>query len=522
MSHAAAADAARTGGATRFPAILTVLAGGSVGGLHLLFLPMGTKWALVAVAMVLTACALVVTRDRRLLAAIGVAAAVPIGLQYGFFSHGGKYATWDHFGGAPAEPILYLVDLPLVLLVGLWVFDLALGRRRLPAWTRLDGAIAIFLLLSLASLAVTREPVLAIAEMLRYAKYLALFWALRTVLDRSEYLSRMALVTYAVLLLEGVVAMAQYFLYLSLPVAVGGVTESAFEFMGGEVIQRVTGLLGHSNTFAAWLLVPLGAGALLLLARIPVLAKVGLLPPLLLGGLALVLTFSRAGLLCAGILGLLIAGLALLTGRLKQSVPIVALMLVLVVALLVFGFGMDETTLRDWGVLDEGAQLGVFGTVWTRLVYDPGRAVESRYDLLLIAGEMVRRHPLTGIGLNSFEENMALYDRQGTVNIIHQPVHNVFALVAAETGLPSLVAFVAIGAILSAMSWRLLRRGDETGFVAGGTGLVAVIGLGCANLFDLTLRKEPLLGTVTLVAAMVTALVSGGDGLGRRSKTPAR
>lgn len=522
MSHAAAADAARAAGPTRFPAILTLLAGGSVGGLLLLFLPMGTKWALVAVAMVVTACALVVTRDRRLLAVVGVAAAMPIGLQYGFFSHGGKYAAWDHFGGAPAEPMLYLVDLPLLLLVLLWVFDLALGRRRLPAWTRIDSAIAVFLLLSLASLAVTHEPTLALTELLRYAKYLALFWALRTVLDRPEYLTGMTLVTYAALALEGVVAMAQYFLYLTLPVAVGGVTESAFEYMGGEVIQRVTGLLGHSNTFAAWLLVPLGAGALLLLARIPLLAKLALLPPLALGGLALVLTFSRTGLLCAGILGLLIGGLALATGRLPRRVPIVALLLVLGVGLLVFGFGLDETTLRAWGVVDEGPGTGVLGTVWTRLVFDPGRAVESRYDLLLIAGEMVRRHPLTGIGLNSFEENMALYDRQGTVNIIHQPVHNVFALVAAETGLPSLVAFLAMGAILAAMSWRLLVRGDETGFVVGGTGLVVVIGLGCANLFDLTLRKEPLLGTVTLVAAIVTALARGSEGVERRSKTATR
>jgi O-antigen ligase len=254
---------------------------------------------------------------------------------------------------------------------------------------------------------------------------------------------------------------------------------------------------------------------LLLVARIPVLAKAALLPPLALGGFALVLTFSRTGLLCAGILGLLIGALALATGRLPRVVPIALVMLALVASLLVFGFGMDGATLRTWGVGGDAGESGLLGTVWTRLVFDPGRAVESRDDLLRIAGEMVRRHPLTGIGLNSFEENMALYDRQGTVNIIHQPVHNIFALVAAETGLPSLAAFLAIGILLGAISWRLLWRGDETGFIAGGAGLVVVIGLGCANLFDLTLRKEPLLGTVTLVAAVVITL-------GRRTQAPAR
>lgn len=522
MIGAAPAAAARDAGAARLQAALTALAGAAVGAWLLLALPMGMKWALVAVAAVLTGCALVVTRDRRLLAAVGLAAAIPIGVQYGFFSHGARYATWDHFGGAPAEPILWLVDLPIALLVLFAIVDLALGRRRWPAWTRFDTAIAVFLLLSLASIAVSTEPVLCLAEMLRYAKYLLVFWALRTVLDRPGYLRGFALATFAVLALEGIVAMAQYFLYLTLPVAVGGVTESSFEVMGGEVIQRVTGLLGHSNTFAAWLLVPLGLGMLLLVARVPAWVKAGVAPPLALGAVALILTFSRAGLLCAGLLGLLIGAIAIATGRLPRLLPVAIVMLLLVASILVFGFGLDETTLRTWGVVDDAGQGGVLGTVWTRLAYDPGKAVESRWDLLLIAGEMVRRHPLTGIGLNSFEENMALYDRQGTVNIIHQPVHNIFALVAAETGLPSLAAFLAMGAILGALSWRLLWRGDETGFVAGGTGLVVVLGLGCANLFDLTLRKEPLLGTVTLVAAVVVALSRGGAGVGHGAQATAR
>lgn len=519
---AAAAGAHDDGGAARLQAALTAAVGACAGGWLLLFLPRGTKWVLFAVAAAVTAAALVLARDRRLMATLGIAAAVPLGLQYGFFSHGARYATWDHFGGAPAEPMLRLVDLPIALLLLLWVVDVGLGRRSLPEWTRLDTAIALFLLLSLASLAVTNEPALLVAEMLRYAKYVLLFWALRTVIDRPEYLRGLVVVTFGILALQGMVAMAQYFLYLTLPIGVGGVAESAFELMGGEVIQRVTGLLGHSNTFAAWLLVPLGLGALLLLARIPALVKLALLPPLALGGLALVLTFSRTGLLCAGLLALLIGGLAIATGRLSRAAPVALLVAALVATLLVFGFGMDGATLRSFGVGGETGRSGLLGTVWTRLFYDPGKAVESRQDLMQVAGEMVRQHPLTGIGLNSFEENMALYDRQGTVNVIHQPVHNVFALIAAETGLPSLVAFLAIGAILGACSFRLLRRGDEIGFVAGGTGLVVVIGLGCANLFDLTLRKEPVLGTATLVAAVVMALTRRGADRGLRNQAASR
>ena len=103
---------------------------------------------------------------------------------------------------------------------------------------------------------------------------------------------------------------------------------------------------------------------------------------------------------------------------------------------------------------------------------------------------------------------MTLYDRSGTVNIIQQPVHNVFMLVAAETGLPSAVAFIVIGALLAGCSWRLMWRPEEAMFVAGVVGLVAIAGVGCANLLDVTLRKEPIVGLVTIVAGLVVAMES--------------
>ena len=484
----------------------------AISGILLVALARGAKWGLATVAALVVGGVLVVARDRRLVAALGVAAAAPIGVQYGLLSHGGRYDTFTHFGGAQAQPVVSLVDFPIVLLAILFITDLGLGRRRLPAWTGLDTAIAVVMGLSLASVMNTTEHALLFFEMARYLKYLVLYWALRTCVGRSDWIWGFTAVSLAVMAFQGVIALAQYFLYFTIPVPVGGVSESAFELVGGELIQRVTGFLGHSNTFAAYLLVPISLGLLLLVTRVRVVWRLAALPALALGIVALLLTFSRNGLLCLGILAVLVPGLAIATGRLPRATPVIVVALALVLVLLVFGFGVDEVTLRSWGLFPEGAGQGLVSSILTRIVYDPGKAMESRFDLLKIAVEMVRQHPLLGIGLNSFEENMALYDRAGTVQILQQPVHNVFALAAAETGLPSLVAWLVAGALLLARAWRLMRRGGEAAFLAGAFGVAVLVVLTVANNFDVSLRKEPLLGMMTLVAALVVTMSEGSPG----------
>jgi O-antigen ligase len=467
---------------------------------------MGAKWGLAVVMALGVAGVWALASDRRLAAFAGLVACVPVGVQYAFWTHGDRYDFVRHGGGAPAEPVVWLVDFPIALLLILFIADLGFGRRRLPSWTRLDTWIAVFLGLSLLSLVNSNETGLLACEMLRYLKYLALYWMIRTYADRALYLWALVAISLAVVCLQGLVAMAQYFLFVQLPVSVGGVSESAFELVGGEVIQRVTGFLGHSNTFAAYLLIPIGMALAVLASRVRWYWRLAALPALALAILALALTFSRNGYLIAGLMAPAIVLVAIGAGRLPRLlIPGVA-MAALLGVLLVFGFGLDAATLRGWGLARQGPDTGVLGTIMTRITYDPGKAAESRLDLLRIAVEMIQEHPFLGIGLNSFEENMTLYDRTGTVNVIQQPVHNIFLLVAAETGLASAAVFLVVGALITRRAWRLVRRHEEAMFVAGVTGLVAIVGVGCANLLDVTLRKEPIVGLVTIIAGLVVAM----------------
>jgi len=67
-----------------------------------------------------------------------------------------------------------------------------------------------------------------------------------------------------------------------------------------------------------------------------------------------------------------------------------------------------------------------------------------RAELNWIALQMIKDHPLLGVGLNNFTVRMDEYGKvSGWVRFL-QPVHNVYLLVAAEIGLLGLVVFVSL------------------------------------------------------------------------------
>lgn len=448
---------------------------------------LGAKWLILVFLGGMAAALGLLVPDPRLFLVTALAACIPIGFQYNLWSHGSKFAFIDHFGGALAEPVIHLVDIPIAALMALWILDLRLGNLRLPPWTAADTLIVCLLAACLPSLYVTEEPALFAFEFLRYLKYLAVYWVLRTYLDRAAFFWGILGANVAVLSLQGLVSLLQYFLFFQFPIPVGGVVGADVEVVGREVIQRVTGILGHSNTFAAYLSAACSMGLILLLARIGALRKLAAAPFLAAGLLALALTFSRNGWMVFALDVLLIAGWAWRTRRLSPG-------LVLAGACLA---GALAAALAASGVMD---------TAFTRIFRTDSRNFDSRWDLIGVAWEMIKSQPLAGIGLNAFEESMIRFDPQHITHVIRQPVHNGFLLVAAETGLPALAFLLALAWLHLRESAGLLRRDTELHFAVGLAGLAVFGGLGVANLFDVTLRKESVAGLIVVTAAMVSSL----------------
>jgi len=94
--------------------------------------------------------------------------------------------------------------------------------------------------------------------------------------------------------------------------------------------------------------------------------------------------------------------------------------------------------------------LGVFGLMFRGEIFLHYSLLPSAYclsflrraELNWIALEMFKDHPLLGVGLNNFTVRMSEYGEVSGWTRFLQPAHNVYLLIAAETGLLGLAAFL--------------------------------------------------------------------------------
>ena len=433
---------------------------------------------------VLFLCVATIFHDLRLFFLILLCACVPIDLQYDVINHGKKFSTLEHWGGATDNPIVHLVDFPILVLIMMWLMDIATNSRKLPKWEKFDNLAILFLIISSFSVFNTEEYGLWFAEILRYCKYFMLLWILRTYFDNPNYIWWCLYVMSAMVALEALVAVLQYFLFFNLPFPVGGVTGSQFDTVNNVVIQRVTGLIGFCNTFAAYLIFPICITFVIVVSKCHPLIRIIAAGLFGLGCLSSVLTFSRNSWMVT-VIGLLII---VIIGIYKKRISLPLMLSIIGLATAIFGFLL----------LSE-----VFQTILIRLLEDNGSAYDSRWDLFMVAFEIFKNYPFFGAGLNCFEEIMSMYDKSGITNVIQQPVHNIYFLIMAETGMFSIIAFLAIGIYIIKKSTLILKNNDNFSFVLGTSSYTILITLAISNFFDVTMRKEPIIGMMTLITAMI-------------------
>ena len=449
-----------------------------------LSLGVGFKWFFVSFVGISLACVATIFFDYRLFCLILLCGGIPIDIQYDFLNHGKKYLTVEHWGGAVDSFVMHLTDFPLLILLLVWLIDLSLGYKKLPDWTRFDTYSVLFLVISSCSLINTEEHLLLFAELFRYCKYFLLLWILRTYLDNKEYFWWVLCSIVLMVLLESFVAFLQYFLYFNVPFPVGGVTGSQFEMVNNIVIQRVTGLVGFCNTFAAYLLFPILLAFTLMISRSHYMIRLVASGLFVSGCLAIVLTFSRNSWM------VLMFGLITATfiGIKKKNISLSLILGLCGLAITVFGFLLSSE---------------VFQTILIRIFEDDGKAYDSRWDLFMVAVEMFITYPFFGAGLNSFEEIMSRYDNSGVVNIIQQPVHNIYCLIAAETGVFALIMFLVVVYYVLKRAYAMLNNQDNLSFVIGCSSFSIFVSLSIDNFFDITLRKEPIIGMAVLFLALI-------------------
>ncbi len=113
-------------------------------------------------------------------------------------------------------------------------------------------------------------------------------------------------------------------------------------------------------------------------------------------------------------------------------------------------------------------------------VNDPSN--RDRLAMLQSGVEMVRDHPLTGVGPDMVKERYVDYRQPYAVNELNVHLHNVPMHIAAERGLPALLLWLAFVAFVARDLIRRLGHSRHPSLAAAG--LAAIAAMLSAGLFE--------------------------------------
>jgi O-antigen ligase len=268
-----------------------------------------------------------------------------------------------------------------------------------------------------------------------------------------------------------------YFLHLPWPGSLTAATSAASVAQNAEGARwlRAYGTLPHPNILGGVLLLYLGVviERFLETGR----RRAAWLLALALGVVSLVLTFSRAAWLGAGVM--LLGGILLrpraAAGRSFWLLLLVSVASASVTALLLLPFFVARAT-GDVAIPTEQ------------------RSADERVLFVQAGLEVIRARPWLGVGAGAFVESLA--QRSDWHNRL-EPVHNIFLLVTAETGVGGALALLGLG---GAILWRLWhrRRIASLAELMGGLALLAALTVGLFDHFWWTLPPARTLFVIAL------------------------
>jgi O-antigen ligase len=237
------------------------------------------------------------------------------------------------------------------------------------------------------------------------------------------------------------------------------------------MVDRPTGFLNNWMTYSGALMLVMCAAV----ARLLFVRKEWIWPaialPALVGGLALSLTRNA----WLGALAALLVLFAIRSWRLILVVPVAAL----IVALAAPGMVMSRV----------------------KSIGDPNDpANRDRFAMLRMGVNMVKDHPLTGVGPEMVERVYEQYRDPMAVNKTNPHLHNNPMQIAAERGLPALAAWLWFVIVAMRDLWRQWRAGSAKALSAAG--LAAMVAMLVAGQFEYNFGDSEflmlLLGLITL------------------------
>lgn len=147
--------------------------------------------------------------------------------------------------------------------------------------------------------------------------------------------------------------------------------------------------------------------------------------------------------------------------------------------------------------------------------------LKGRVVLWEAAASIVAERPVTGIGIGRFYKDVSLHtSAPDRLPRPQENAHNYFLQLAAETGLPTLVAWLALVGLVLGRGWRSASRLADRAtqhVVVGGTGATVALLVTCLTGQPLLLREGQLTFWIALALAGAAGSGPAAGALARRS-----
>ncbi len=381
----------------------------------------------------------------------------------------------DHAGGAIGLN-LGLTDLTIIAFFMYICFE----KMRAGAWKfsftpEFIIPSLLFIGLSGLSLVNTNHITLSALEIIRMIKVLAVFiFAVNIIRDYKD-LTFVAYCLIAMLFAESVLGMLQF----AMKGAVGlqffgeGQTIMAEQLMEGSEITRISGTLIHPHTFSAVIGFIVPFSFMFGLMHKDPLKRWIFMGAFILGGCALLATFTRTNIVSFSVSMIIVLVLSMkrrFWNVQKRNMIVVILCIAVVSA------------------------LPLVPKFYDRMLHANPGSGGVRIDYNRTSLEMLKEHPLFGVGINTYTETLAdmgnplgLMDRMPEGQAVE---HNLYVLIAAETGIVGFMAFALIMIMIIRKALECYRSSNILVSAIGISMLSSYAGFFARSLLDFSYRLD--------------------------------
>ncbi|MCX6725734.1 MAG: O-antigen ligase family protein [Candidatus Shapirobacteria bacterium] len=392
------------------------------------------------------------------------------------------WPNWSYVLGLKVDylsPTLYLTDILVFLILFLWVWGIRDKRYVIRKILRSCWWVFTIFVFLLVNAFLAQNQGVAFYKFAKIVEFTLLgFYIAKNQYPVSNFELRETRFPYIQYPLAGAVvyssliALGQFLKQGSLNGIFWWLGERTFDLatpgiaktiLNGRLVLRPYGIFAHPNALAGFLLVSLILLSNWSVGKNKVIKSIKYLA-FILGGLTIIVSFSR-------------------------SVWFLSLMAV-------FYFIIHKNHFQKKKLFFISSLFFLFSCLLIVVVpyFSTNEAFSQRKQLMESALLMIRNFPLSGVGLNNFITRLPDYWSLVGFTYWLQPVHNIYFLIAAETGFTGLIIFVWF----LILTYRRLFSRLLSSYLVLILGLTTVLFLGLNDHYWLTLQQNQLLLTIVL------------------------